>query len=124
MKLFEQITFPLPIIQIDLSQNFGFITDNAVETLTTLPCLKNLKSLNLADNQITDDSMVLLAKATSMNHLEELILFGNTDITGAALVLLAESQFLKHIKKLDLHATSVCDVGMEKLMLSENSQDL
>jgi hypothetical protein len=78
LKLFEQITFPLPIIQIDLSQNFGFITDNAVETLTTLPCLKNLKSLNLADTQITDDSMVLLAKAASMNHLEELILFGNT----------------------------------------------
>jgi hypothetical protein len=83
-----------------------------------------LKHLNLADNQISDDTMILLSKAPSMMHLEELILYGNTDVTGAGLLFMAESPFLKHIKHLDLHATSVDDQGMELFLTSENCQDL
>lgn len=69
LKLLEQITNPLPITHIDLSQNFSFVTDQAIEILVSLPCIKNLKSLNLADNQITDDSMIVLGRASSMSHL-------------------------------------------------------
>jgi len=32
-------------------------------------CFKNIRILNLADNQITDDSMVLLARSMNMHHL-------------------------------------------------------
>jgi Leucine-rich repeat (LRR) protein len=57
------------IKEIDLSQNFSFITDAAVEIICTLGNLPDLKILNLADNQITDDSLVLLAKCNGMMKL-------------------------------------------------------
>lgn len=111
-------------MSLDLSQNFSFITDKAVEIIVTLPCLKNLKGLNLADNQISDDSMVVIGRAQQMHHLEELILYGNTDVTGAGIFLLSQSPFVRSLKHLDLHATSVDDEGIEQLMRSENCQSL
>ena len=45
-------------------------------------CFKNLKVINLADNNITDKSIEYIARTAEMHHLEEIILYGNTDITG------------------------------------------
>jgi Leucine-rich repeat (LRR) protein len=124
LRLLWEVKTPLPILQLDLSQNFSFVTDTAVEIIVESVCLKNLKILNIGDNQISDDSMVMLARSPNMHHLEELILYGNSDITGAGLLLMAQSPFLKHLKHLDLHATSVDDEGMHELMKSENCQEL
>ena len=81
-------------------------------------CFKNLKVINLADNQIGDQSLEYLSRTASMHHLEEIVLYGNTDITGKGIFFLSQSNFLKHIKKLDLHATSVDDKGLQELMQS------
>ena len=111
-RLLWEIKHPLNILQLDISQNFSFVTDNAVQLITQMICFKNLKVINLADNQITDRGVQLLTQAPEMHRLQEIILYGNTDVTGKALSFLAKSNFLKHIKILDLHATSVDDGGM------------
>ena len=69
LKLLRNITESLILIELDLSQNFSFITDNAVEILCELTTLSALRKLNLADNQITDDSLVLISKCSWMNKL-------------------------------------------------------
>ena len=70
LRLLTNIPGPLNVTALDLSQNFSFITDAAVEILCSLSILPSLKVLNLADNQITDDSLVLLAKCPWVGKLE------------------------------------------------------
>ena len=72
----------MPILQLDISQNFSFVTDYAVELIVEMICFKNLKVINLADNQISDKSLEYLCRTASMHHLEEIVLYGNTDVTG------------------------------------------
>jgi hypothetical protein len=112
LKLLRTIAAPLSIITLDLSQNFSFITDAAVEILCQLNIFPALRVLNLADNQVTDDSLVVMAKCPWLGKLEELILYGNSDVSSEGLVILSESAFVRHLKKLDLHATSVDDEGV------------
>ncbi len=69
LKLLKNITESLIVIELDLSQNFSFITDNAIEIICSLTTLSTLRKLNLADNQITDDSLVLISKCSWMNKL-------------------------------------------------------
>lgn len=74
-------------------------------------------SLNLADDSISDEGISKLAASNIMTHLEELILYGNSDITSESLIMLANSQWTKNLKKIDLHATSIDDQG---ILLSYN----
>jgi hypothetical protein len=53
-----------------------------------------------------------------MSKLEEIILYGNSDISSEGLIYLGESPFLKNLKKLDLHDTSICDKGLSYLLKS------
>jgi hypothetical protein len=69
LKLLRNISTNLAVIELDLSQNFSFITDTAVEILCDLNIFMGLKVLNLADNQITDDSLVLISKCAWMSKL-------------------------------------------------------
>lgn len=124
LNLFKTVTSNLLIQELDLSQNFSFITDHTVEILCSLENLPDLRKLNLADNHISDDSLVLLARCSWMVKLEELILYGNSDISGEGIVILAESPSIKHLKTLDLHATSVEDEGISYFLKSENSSHL
>jgi hypothetical protein len=82
LKLLRGIAGPLNIISLDLSQNFSFITDAAVEIICELNIFPSLRVLNLADNQITDDSLVVMAKCPWLGKLEELILYGNSDVSS------------------------------------------
>ena len=50
--------------------------------------------------------------SSGMPGLEELVLYGNSDITSESLIMLAEAQYLKKLRKLDLHATSIDDQGI------------
>ena len=74
--------------------------------------MQHLLSLNLADDSITDEGISKLAASSIMSSLEELILYGNSDITSESLIMLGESQWTKKLKKLDLHATSIDDQGI------------
>lgn len=124
LNLLSPINMPLPIIHLDLSQNFSFVTDKSVQILSRLVCMQNLKILNLADNQISDQALIFIAKSAYLHHLQELILYGNSDVSGASLIFLAESTLIKKLKLLDLHATSVDDEGMNQLFQSENCSNL
>lgn len=73
--------------------------------------------LNLADDSITDEGISRLAACSGMAGIEELVLYGNSDVTSESLVMLGESQWIKKIKKLDLHATSIDDQGIFMLIL-------
>lgn len=86
--------------------------------------IKGLKEINLADNSITDEGLLKMSKANVMSKLEEIILYGNSDISSEGLVYLGESPFLKNLKKLDLHDTSICDKGLSYLLKSENCTNL
>jgi hypothetical protein len=120
LKLLRGVAGPLSVATLDLSQNFSFITDAAVEILCELTIFPGLRVLNLADNQITDDSLVLMARCGWMGKLEQLVLYGNSDISSEGLVILAESPTIRHLKLLDLHATSVDDEGVSYFLKTES----
>jgi hypothetical protein len=80
--------------------------------------------LNIADNQITDDSLVIISKCSWMNKLEQLVLYGNSDISSEGIIILSESPFVKRLKLLDLHATSVDDEGISYFLKGENCTEL
>ena len=88
-RLLWEIKTPLQVFQLDLSKNFSFVTDIAIDLIVQLPCFKNLKVLILSDNNISDKAMEMISKASLMQHLEELVLFGNTDISGLGLAYLS-----------------------------------
>ena len=67
--------------------------------------------MNLSDDNITDEGIEILATSSKMMRLEELIMYGNSDITSESLIMLGESNFVNKLKILDVHATSVCDTG-------------
>ena len=48
------MTQTLPIVHLNLSENFSFITDAGVDNICQAMALRNLKTLNLADNSLTD----------------------------------------------------------------------
>jgi hypothetical protein len=106
------INSPLALIAINLSENFSFITDKSIEHLCQCTNTPNLKSLNLADDCITDEGISKLATSQCMSSLEELILFGNSDITSESMIMLGDSIWTKKLTKIDVHATSVDDQGM------------
>lgn len=81
----------LPIISINLSENFSFITDEAIGHLCQCSNMRQLRELNLADNSITDEGLRKLSKANNMGKLEELILYGNSDISSEGMIYLGES---------------------------------
>lgn len=69
LKLLRGIKENLNVVELDLSQNFSFITDAAIEILCELTIFPSLRVLNLADNQITDDSLVLISKCLWLGRL-------------------------------------------------------
>lgn len=103
---------PLEIMAINLAENFSFISDEAVDHLCQCSKMRGLRELNLADNSITNEGLRRLSKASNMMKLEELILYGNSDISSEGLIHLGESEYIKNLRRLDLHDTSVCDKGL------------
>ena len=54
----------------------------AIDILCSANIAPELRKLNLADNMITDESMAIMAKCYSLSKIEELVLFGNSDVTS------------------------------------------
>ena len=100
------------LTSINLSQNFSFITDKSIEHMCRCVGVQNLVHLNLADDSITDQGIKIMAGSQVMQNLEELVLYGNSDITSQALIMVAESPWVKKLRRLDLHATSIDDQGI------------
>lgn len=125
LKLLRQIEVPkLPLVELNLAENFSFVNDESIKILCSLTNLSELKILNLADNQISDEAIVLLSQSIQFMKLQSLILYGNSDITSEGMVIFSASKCIKSLKKLDLHATSVDDYGMSSFLKSENCQFL
>ncbi len=59
-----------------------------------------------------------------MNKLEQLVLYGNSDISSEGIIILSESPFVKRLKLLDLHATSIDDEGISYFLKGENCTEL
>jgi hypothetical protein len=53
--------------------------------------MTNLRKLYLGDNSITDEGLGKLSKASNMMKLEEIVLYGNSDVTSEGLVYLGDS---------------------------------
>jgi hypothetical protein len=77
-----KVTSELQIEKIDLSENFSFITDATIVTLSNCKSLHRLISINIADNNITDDGVRVMCDSGIFSKLRELILYGNSSITS------------------------------------------
>lgn len=54
LSLLWTMTQTLPIVHLNLAENFSFVTDVGVDNICQAMSLRNLKTLNLADNSLTD----------------------------------------------------------------------
>ena len=88
LSLLWTITHPLQIIEINLAENFSFITDAGMDHLCQCQNLSQLKILNLGDISITDASIEKMSKTFHFGKIETLILYGNSDITSESLIYL------------------------------------
>jgi len=77
--------------KIDISENFSFVTDVTLVTLAQCKALHRLGSLNLADDNITDEGVKMMCNSGVFNRLRELVLYGNNGITDDSLLALAAS---------------------------------
>lgn len=113
-----RVDFELLIEKIDISENFSFVTDDTLVTLAQCKALHRLSSLNLADNNITDEGVKVMCESGVFNKLRELVIYGNSGITDESLLALAASEWIKGIEQLDLHATFVGDIGVGTFLQS------
>lgn len=89
ISLLWTITSPLTLTSINLAENFSFITDKSISHLCQCMNMHTLTSLNLSDDNITDDGISQLSKSQVMGQLEELIVYGNSDVSSESLIYLA-----------------------------------
>ena len=68
--------------------------------------------------------MEMMGSHSNFQHLQQLILYGNSSITWVSLLSLGKSEWIRGLKKLDLHATSVADKGLAEYLESQNSSSL
>lgn len=53
----------LQVEKIDISENFSFVTDITLGTLSLCKALRRLNSINLADDNITDEGVKLICQS-------------------------------------------------------------
>lgn len=123
-KCLLKVGFELQIEKIDISENFSFVTDDTLVTLAQCKALHRLGSINLADNNITDEGIKVMCDSSVFSKLRELVLYGNSGITNESMMALAASEWIKGVEQLDLHATFVGDVGIGTLLETDNSSCL
>lgn len=101
-----------------------FSTDE-VTILTNSNQVKELKILDLSDNQIGDDGLKILFEAENLSGLEELYL-GINYITGKGIVAIAKSATLalKNLKILSVSDNKLTDAPLAELARSGNFERL
>ena len=73
----------------------SFVTDYTLITLAQCKALHRLGSINLADNNITDEGVRIMSDSGVFSRLRELVLYGNSGITNESLLALAASEWIK-----------------------------
>jgi hypothetical protein len=94
-KCLLKVDFELQVEKIDISENFSFVTDDTLITLAQCKALHRLGSINLADNNITDEGVRIMSDSGVFSRLRELVLYGNSGITNESLLALAASEWIK-----------------------------
>lgn len=99
LKILSESTQLLNLEEINLGINF--ITDNGIKewASSSTVTLKNIKTLILSDNKLTDDSLSDLVKSSNFPELESLDI-GWMEAGNGTAKALGESDTLPHLKNL------------------------
>jgi len=111
-----------------LKLGVNFITDEGIKEWanSSKVTLKNIKSLSLSDNKLTDDSLVDLVKSSNFAQLESLDI-GWMEAGNKTVTAIGTSDNLPCLKKLDLERSYVDAEGIRLLIdgkVAENLEEL
>ena len=126
LKLLSESSQLLKLEVLKLGVNF--ITDEGIkEWANSLNVtLKNIKSLSLSDNKLTDDSLVDFVKSSNFPQLESLDI-GWMEAGNKTAMAIGISDTLPCLKKLDLERSYVDAEGIRSLIggkIAENLEEL
>ena len=111
-----------------LKLGVNFITDEGIKEWANSSnvTLKNIKSLSLSDNKLTDDSLVGFVKSSNFPQLESLDI-GWMEAGNKTAMAIGISDTLPCLKKLDLERSYVDAEGIRSLIggkIAENLEEL
>ncbi len=111
-----------------LKLGVNFITDEGIKEWANSSnvTLKNIKSLSLSDNKLTDDSLVDFVKSSNFPQLESLDI-GWMEAGNKTAIAIGMSDTLPCLKKLDLERSYVDAEGIRSLIggkIAENLEEL
>jgi Ran GTPase-activating protein (RanGAP) involved in mRNA processing and transport len=111
-----------------LNLGVNFITDEGIKEWANSSevTLKNIKSLSLSDNKLTDDSLVDFVKSSNLPKLESLDI-GWMEAGNKTAIAIGISNNLPCLKKLDLERSYVDAEGIRSLIggkTAENFEEL
>ena len=111
-----------------LKLGVNFITDEGIKEWANSSnvTLKNIKSLSLSDNKLTDDSLVDFVKSSNFPQLESLDI-GWMEAGNKTAMAMGISDTLPCLKKLDLERSYVDAEGIRSLIggkIAENLEEL
>jgi len=111
-----------------LKLGVNFITDEGIKVWanSSTVSLKNIKSLFLSDNKLTDNSLVDFVKSSNFSQLESLDI-GWMEAGNKTAVAIGESDKLPCLKKIDLERSYLDADGVQSLLsgkIAENLEEL
>jgi len=103
----------------------NFITDKGVKEWagSSGTTLKNIKTLALSDNKLTDDSLIELVQSSNFSQLESLDI-GWMEAGNETAKALGKTQTLPHLKKLELDRSYLNAEGIQALTDGEIASNL
>jgi len=126
LKILSESSQLLKLYVLKLGVNF--ITDEGIKEWANSSnvTLKNIKSLSLSDNKLTDDSLVDFVKSSNFPQLESLDI-GWMEAGNKTAMAMGISDTLPCLKKLDLERSYVDAEGIRSLIggkIAENLEEL
>jgi Ran GTPase-activating protein (RanGAP) involved in mRNA processing and transport len=123
LKILSESNHLLKLEVLKLGVNF--ITDEGIKEWanSSKVTLKNIKSLSLSDNKLTDDSLVDLVKSSNFPQLESLDI-GWMEAGNKTAMAIGTSDNLFCLKKLDLERSYVDAEGIRLLIDSKVAENL
>ena len=108
-----------------LKLGVNFITDEGIKEWANSSnvTLKNIKSLSLSDNKLTDDSLVDFVKSSNFPQLESLDI-GWMEAGNKTAIAIGMSETLPCLKKLDLERSYVDAEGIRSLIGGKIAENL
>jgi Leucine-rich repeat (LRR) protein len=111
-----------------LKLGVNFITDEGIKVWanSSIVSLKNIKSLSLSDNKLTDDSLVDFVKSSNFPQLESLDI-GWMEAGNKTAIAIGSSDKLPCLKKLGLERSYLDAEGVRSLLggkIAENLEEL